>query len=57
MLHVARGRMGEVPVVETWVVGVWVVVEKGAQASMWRGCHRTLWLSVLSEKVLEWKSK
>ena len=54
---VAQGRMGEVPVVERWVVVVWGVTEKGASASMWRDCHNALWLSVLSEKVVELKSK
>ena len=50
---VALGRMGEVPVVEMWVVVVWLVAEKGVQASMWRDCHKALLLLVLSERVLE----
>ena len=50
---VAPGRMGEVRVVDMWVVVVWVVAEKGVQGSMWRDCHKALQLLVPSEKVLE----
>ena len=48
---VEQGRRGEVR--ERWVVVVWAVAEEGAQASMWRDCHKALWLSVLSGKMLE----
>ena len=43
-----QGRRGEVPVMERWVVAVWVVVEveEDAQASRRRDCHRALWLEL-----------
>ena len=50
---VAQGRMGVVPVVERWVVVVWVAAEKGVTLSMRRDCHKMVQLPVLSEKEVE----
>ena len=53
---VAQGRMGVVPVVERWVVVVWVAAEKGVPLSMWRDCHKVVQLPVLSEKEVKLES-